>query len=186
MGQRAKRTLPACVTTPRTKQPPIICTTQPMKPGRRYRTSRWKTLGHSPAGLLRLGGSSVRQTSKPRAQADPLWSDWALAGTDGWNGTRAILKLDAQECLEHDRFGSHAAEAPARLIQPTWRRESAHGRTQRPSRKTPASSSRTISANAAASPAANSFHGTAALPCGRCEPPRVMQAKAGIGAELRP
>ena len=35
-------------------------------------------LEHFPTRLLRLGGSSARQTSRSRAQADPLWSDWAL------------------------------------------------------------------------------------------------------------
>ena len=36
-------------------------------------------LEHSPASLLHLGGSRARQTSRSGVQADPLWSDWALA-----------------------------------------------------------------------------------------------------------
>ena len=39
---------------------------------------RVKTLEPFPTRLLRLGGSSARQTSKARAQAGPFWSDWAL------------------------------------------------------------------------------------------------------------
>ncbi len=87
---------------------------------------------HFPPSLLHLGGSSAGQTSKTRAQADPLWPDWAqgegssLLGTASPAGPHPILPHE-RRTAPGDALVFEVNEAALAFVGAVTQRVSAQG-----------------------------------------------------------